>query len=123
MNGDALSDRFSSYDPSLLPAPVLSYLDAHDARRYSDAAAQFAEDASVVDDGQSYTGRVAIRRWLEASSTEFTYTSSRLSQEVIDATHSVVRIRVEGNFPGGVVTLEYQFEVDGRQIRQLAIEP
>lgn len=47
--------------------------------------------------------------------------STRLAQEITDAHHITVRIRVDGDFPGGTVVLRHQFVLDGDAIRRLAI--
>lgn len=117
-----MTDSFTAYAPRALPAPVLAYLDAHDENRHADAAAVFTPDATVLDDGTTYEGIGAIRAWIETSATEYTYTSTRIGQQVADDNHVVVQIRLDGDFPGGTVTLRYQFELHAGLIRRLAIE-
>ncbi|KAB8169712.1 nuclear transport factor 2 family protein [Streptomyces sp. 3MP-14] len=117
-----MADTFTDYDPATLPTPVVAFLDAHDADRHADALAAFAPDATVLDDGGTHEGTEAIRAWLERSSTAYTYTSTRVGQRVTDPTHPVVRIRLDGSFPGGTVTLRYQFTLHAGRISRLAIE-
>ncbi|NEB36617.1 nuclear transport factor 2 family protein [Streptomyces sp. SID14515] len=117
-----MNDSFTAYDPATLPAPVVAYLDARDENRYADVAAVFAADATVLDDGKTYEGIEEIRAWIEKSSTEFTYTSTRIGQRIADDGHVVVRVRLDGNFPGGTVTLRYRFALDAGLIDDLAIE-
>ncbi|MCR1784002.1 nuclear transport factor 2 family protein [Nocardioides carbamazepini] len=117
-----MTDTFADYAPSALPAPVLAYLDAHDENRHADAAAVFAPDATVLDDGNIYEGIEAITAWIETAATEYTYTSTRVGQQMTDDAHAVVQIRLDGNFPGGTVTLRYQFELHAGLVNRLAIE-
>lgn len=117
-----MTDTFTAYDPATLPTPVVVYLDAHDENRHTDAAAVFATDSTVLDDGNTYEGIEAITAWIERSSTEYTYASTRIGQHVTDESHPVVQIRLDGNFPGGTVTLRYRFELQGGLISRLAIE-
>lgn len=117
-----MTDTFTDYARAALPAPVLAYLDAHDENRHADAAAVFAPDATVLDDGNTYEGIDAISAWIETSATEYTYTSTRIGQRVGDENQVVVQIRLDGNFPGGTVTLRYQFELHAGLIKRLAIE-
>lgn len=117
-----MTDDVTPYDPTTLPAPVLAYLDARDDRRYADATAAFAPDAVVVDDGRTYRGIDAISAWIATSSTEFTYTSSRLDQQIVDGRRVVVRVRLDGNFPGGTVVLHHRFELKDALIEHLVIE-
>ncbi len=117
-----MTEAFTDYRSDQLPKVVLAYLDAHDEQRAADAASHFAPDATVLDDGNTYEGIAAIRAWIQDSSTEYTYTSTRIAQHVPDDRHTTVRIRLDGNFPSGTVTLRYQFELDGDTIQRLAIE-
>lgn len=117
-----MPETLTDYDPAILPTPVVAYLDAHDEKRHTDAAAVFASDAIVFDDGNTYEGIEVISAWIEKASSEYTYTSTRIGQQVADETHAVVQIRLDGNFPGGTVTLRYQFELQAGLINQLTIE-
>jgi hypothetical protein len=117
-----MTNTFAAYDPAFLPAPVVAYLDAHDEHRYADATAVFAPDATVLDDGNTYEGIDAITAWIETSSSEYTYTSTRIGQQVADDDHAVVRVRLDGSFPGGTVVLRYQFHLESGYISGLAIE-
>ncbi|PWD52529.1 nuclear transport factor 2 family protein [Serinibacter arcticus] len=116
-----MTTTFAPYDPVDLPAPVLAYLDARDDERFADAVALFAADATVLDDGGTYPGIDAIRAWVEQTSTEFTYTATRIGQRVEDGGDVVVQVRLDGTFPGGTVTLRYRFALDGERITRLAI--
>jgi len=117
-----MTDSFKDYDPAALPAPVVTYLDAHDEHRHADALAVFAPDATVRDEGNTYEGIEAIGAWMEKSSSAYTYTSTRIGQRVIDDSRVVVRARLDGNFPGGTATLRFQFDVLSGLIARMVIE-
>ncbi|MFL1999517.1 MULTISPECIES: nuclear transport factor 2 family protein [unclassified Microbacterium] len=117
-----MTDIFTAYDPETVPSPAVAYLDARDENRHADAAAMFAPDATVIDDGKTYEGIDAITTWIERSSTEYAYTSTRIGQQIADETHPVVRVRLDGNFPGGTVTLRYEFDLRGESISRLVID-
>lgn len=51
----------------------------------------------------------------------YTYTTTPLGQRSGDGGRWMVLVRLEGNFPGGVVDLRYQFVVDGDRIGDLVI--
>lgn len=110
-----------TFNPATVPAVVVSYLDAHANRQADRAAAAFARDAVVVDDGRTYTGIEQIRAWLERSSSEWDYTTTPNGQKITDAEHLIVRVHLEGNFLGGHVDLRYQFTLAGELIAALAI--
>ncbi|CAH0220655.1 nuclear transport factor 2 family protein [Microbacterium sp. Bi128] len=117
-----MTDVHTPYDPTLLPSPVVGYLDAREDHRHADATAAFSPDAIVIDDGRTYRGLDAISAWIATSSTEFTYTSSRLDQWVGDTRRAVVRVRLDGNFPGGIVLLRHGFQLAAGRIERLVIE-
>ncbi|UFU07467.1 nuclear transport factor 2 family protein [Ruania halotolerans] len=117
-----MTNDFTAYDPAQLPAPVLSYLDAHDEGRHDDARSCFSLAPTVVDDGNTYRGVDEIGEWIERASGEYEYTSTRIGQRQEDDAHITVQIRLDGNFPGGTVTLRYHFELDDQGITRLTIE-
>lgn len=80
----------------------------------------FTEDAVVVDDGTTWTGRDGVRAWKSQTSSEFTFattvTGSRTDGDTVVVTGHVV-----GDFPGGEVHLTYTFTLAGELIRRLEI--
>ncbi|WP_241383515.1 nuclear transport factor 2 family protein [Rhodococcus sp. CH91] len=89
------------------------------------ATVLFAEDAHVTDDGVDHRGRDGIRTWLDRVAGEFSYTTTPVS--VYGDAHSdrvTIRCRIEGDFPGGVVDLDYDFRLDtSGRIASLVIAP
>lgn len=108
---------------NILPAMITDYLTAHQARDLDAAMAHYAEDAVVVDEGNTYRGQAEIRAWLARSASEYTYTSTLISAQRVDDTHYVAVHHLEGNFPGGVVDLRFQFTLRDDRIASLVIEP
>ena len=106
-----------------LPAVVQHYQDAHDQHDADEALASFTTGAVVVDDGHEYRGSVEIRDWLTRASTEFTYTRTLVDAVQVDADTWLVANHLEGNFPGGVVDLQYRFVLADGLIRHLDIAP
>lgn len=117
-----MTESFVPYAAAALPPSIVTYLDARDDKRYSDALAVFEPEATVIDDGGTYQGVEAIDSWISQSSTEFTYTATRIGQRIVDVSNAVVQVRLDGNFPGGTVTLRYQFTLKDELISRLAIE-
>jgi ketosteroid isomerase-like protein len=87
----------------------------------ADALAElFTDDAVVVDDGTTWTGRDGVRAWKTRTSSEFTYaTTVTGAREDGDAV--VVTGHVVGDFPGGEVDLTYTFVLAGALVRRLEI--
>src|SRR5215475_5371221 len=88
--------------PGMLPEAITSYLVAHRARDLDTAMAYYTADAQVTDEGRTYQGAQAIRTWLAASASEYTYTVELTGATRIDVAHYDARHHLEGNFPGGV---------------------
>ncbi|NHC47208.1 nuclear transport factor 2 family protein [Motilibacter aurantiacus] len=109
--------------PPDLPAPVQDYLDAHLRGDVAAAAACFAPDAVVVDDGATYRGRAEITRWLSRTSSEYSYTTTLTGARRDGDRHWTVTQRLEGTFSGGVVVLSFAFVSDGRSLLALTIAP
>jgi hypothetical protein len=104
-----------------LPGPIAAYFAAD--REGSEAVARcFTEAAVVKDEGQTYRGRAAIRRWKEDASTRYKYTSEPFACTKSDET-VVVTSRLTGTFPGSPVNLRFFFVLVGDTIASLEIVP
>jgi len=104
-----------------LPIPIASYFSAD--RGDSEAVSQcFTEDAVVKDEGHTYQGRAAIKKWKADVSTKYQYTSEPLACERKDE-KIVVTSRLTGNFPGSPVNLRFFFGLEGNKIASLEIIP
>jgi len=108
---------------SALPEVIRTYQAAHDAHDNAAALATFAADATVVDDGNEYAGHDAIGGWLARTASEFTYTRAFLEASSLGSGGWLVVNRLEGNFPGNVVDLRYEFHVTDGLIVRLVIAP
>src|SRR4051794_12304593 len=74
-----------------------------------DLLSAFETAATVIDNGNTYTGHDEIHRWWEAEASKYTYRVEVSHVEKFDDTHYVVTNHLEGDFPGGVVDLIYRF--------------
>lgn len=108
--------------PSELPARIVAYLEAHEARDVERAMAMYAPDAVVTDEDHDYHGVDQIRAWLTRAGSEYTYTTTLTGAYRLDASHVDVTHRLEGDFPGGVADLHFRFSLDGERITRLVIE-
>ena len=106
-----------------LPAVIDTYQSAHDQRLTDQAVATFADDATVIDDGESYQGSDRIRWWLEHAASEFTFTRTLISVDDLGGGVHLVRNHIAGNFPGGEADLDYRFELRDGLITRLEIAP
>ena len=107
-----------------LPSAVRTFVTAHQAHDRETELSCFAEDATVTDEGRTYTGLAQLRAWLGKAASEYTYTTevtgaSRTDEDRYDVVH-----HLEGDFPGGVVDLHFRFVLDSAgRIASLVIAP
>lgn len=103
-----------------LPNIIAEYF-AADRKRSAEAVADcFTDDAVVIDEGQTYTGRDAIKQWMAGSLTKYTYSVEPFS--ISTEGHRIVVVsHLEGDFPGSPVDLRYQFALDNQKIAGLEI--
>ena len=102
---------------------IRGYLAAHAARDADAAIRVFSATAVVIDQGQTFRGTDEILGFLRHAGSEFTYTTALIGAQRIDDVCWVAVNRLEGDFPGGVVELEYRFTMDGDHITELVIAP
>lgn len=105
-----------------LPGPIARYFAADKGSDPASLAACFTFDGTVVDEGNTYAGRDAIRQWLANASIQYTYTVEPFALAHDDG-RIVVTSRLAGNFPGSPVDLRYRFALEGDLIAALEIVP
>jgi hypothetical protein len=106
-----------------LPEIITRYQSAHDRHQTDEALAAFAPGARVVDEDREYRGTDEIERWLANAAREYTYTRTLLNAQAIEPNRWLVVNHLEGNFPGGVVDLRYEFALTDGLIADLVIAP
>jgi hypothetical protein len=104
-----------------LPGPVAAYF-AADTEGGEAVARCFTDAAVVKDEGRTYRGWAAIRRWKEDASARYQYMCEPSACERRDGT-VVVTSRLTGTFPGSPVNLRFFFVLEGHAIASLAILP
>lgn len=105
--------------PTTLPGPIAAYF-AADQTDGDAVAICFIENAVVIDERKTHTGRAAIARWKAESSTKFKYATEPFAISEEDG-QAVVMAHVSGNFPGSPVDLRYAFVLEGEKIARLEI--
>lgn len=103
-----------------LPKVIAAYFAADknaDAQAISDC---FTDAAIVIDEGNTYAGRHAIRQWMANTSTQYTYTTAPFAVNQ-EGGRTVVTSHLVGDFPGSPVDLRYLFKLEGDKIAGLEI--
>jgi SnoaL-like domain len=104
-----------------LPEPIAAFFTADKAGGKAISEC-FTQNAVVKDEGQTYSGRDAIKQWKATVTTKYQYTSEPFAFEQEDG-KIVVTSRLTGNFPGSPVDLRYFFQLEGEKIASLEIIP
>ena len=104
-----------------LPKPIAAYFTADKAG--AEVVSQcFTENAVVKDEGHTYNGRAAIKKWKADAAAKYQYMSEPFSCDQKEGM-TVVSSRLTGNFPGSPVDLRFFFRIEGDKIASLEIIP
>ena len=105
-----------------LPDPISAYFAAD--KLDGDAVARcFTNDAVVKDEGRTYSGVAAIKRWKSETTSKYTYTSEPFRCEEQGGA-IIVTSHLTGTFPGSPVDLRFFFRLDDHgKISSLEIIP
>ena len=106
-----------------LPEIVARYfeLDAH--RDIDSIVNLFADDATVVDEGETHHGTSEIHAWQTGPASRYTYKIDVTDAETIGPDRHLVSGRLTGDFPGGTADLEFDFTIADERIIRLVIAP
>jgi uncharacterized protein (TIGR02246 family) len=103
-----------------LPKLITDLVEAqnnHDGATY---ASLFLEDAIVLDEGHTHTGRTAIQRWIEKSNEENQTVLKPIAYQEDDKV-SVFTAEISGTFPGSPAILNFNFVIQQGLIQWLKI--
>jgi len=103
-----------------LPGRIAAYFAADRSKDAEAVVRCFAEDAKVTDEGHTYVGIDAIRRWKTEASAKYTYTVEPFAIAV-DGDRTVVTAHLSGDFPGSPIDLRYAFKLVGDPIASMEI--
>lgn len=80
----------------------------------------FSETAVVFDEGETHTGRKAIREWIEAANEKYKSVMKPLSIAHEGKT-SVLSAECSGTFDGSPIVLKFHFDIKDRLIQTLKV--
>ena len=83
----------------------------------------FADDATIIDEGEERHGTAAIRAWQTGAASKYTYTTEITTSKALGPDRYLVTGRLTGNFPGGTADLNWDFTIAGQYITRLVIAP
>jgi SnoaL-like domain len=104
-----------------LSKPIAAYFaaDQGDVQAFAQC---FTDNAVVKDEGHTYSGLTAIKRWRTEAATKYVYTSEPFASEEKDG-KTLITSRLTGNFPGSPTNLRFFFGLEGEKIASLEIIP
>ena len=105
-----------------LPTPIAAYFRADEGSDREAFARCFTPDAVVIDEGRTYRGVEAVKRWKTETSARFTYTCEPLAMGEKGG-RTVVTCRLTGTFPGSPLDLRFLFGLEKNKIAFLEIVP
>jgi hypothetical protein len=106
-----------------IPDVISRYFDVAAERDTEAILALFADDATVVDEGNTRHGKDEIRAWRNGAATAYSYTTELFFTESVGEERYLIRGRLTGNFPGGTADLKWDFTIADGLIKQLVIAP
>lgn len=107
---------------SIILTPIIeAFVRAKNAHNTDAIILCFSEDAVVYDEGQKFSGRAAIKKWLDDSNAKYSVTLVPIKL-VDQASENVLTAQVSGNFEGSPVPLKFHFTVHEDKIRRLRIQ-
>ena len=118
-----MTDSPVRIDITDLPAAVQRFVTALDARDTTAVVGILSPQASVTDEGRTYTGIPSITDWIANAASEFTYTTTPVAAERTGTHQFTLTQHLEGDFPGGSADLNYRFTLEGALISRLVIAP
>lgn len=103
-----------------LPENIEGFIKAQNDLNSTAFANYFTEQATVSDEGSSYSGRAEIKEWIQEATEKY---NMQLTPLDFSQTGSKGKLTVEvtGTFPGSPAVMHYHLELDGSSIRSLKI--
>ena len=103
-----------------LPPPIDLYVKIENSGEVEALSGCFALDATVHDEGHTYRGLAAIKKWKAATKKKYTHTIHPLEIARSDG-KTVLKAGLTGNFPGSPITVEFRFVLESGKITSLEI--
>jgi ketosteroid isomerase-like protein len=109
--------------PTNLPEVISRYFERDADRDIDSIVDLFADDATVIDEGEERQGTAEIRAWQTGAASKYTYKTEITATKALGSDRYLVTGRLTGNFPGGTADLNWDFTIADQHITQLVIAP
>jgi hypothetical protein len=106
--------------PIHLPPAIDLYVKAENSGDVEALSECFTLNATVRDEGRTYKGLAAIKKWKAETKKKYKHTVAPL-EVAPRGGKTVLKAKLSGSFPGNPVTLEFRFLLEGGKIASLEI--
>jgi hypothetical protein len=106
--------------PISLPPPVDLYVALENSGNTERLSECFTPDAIVRDEGHTYEGLAAIKKWKAETKKKYNHTVTPLEAAQRNG-KTVLKAKLTGNFPGSPVTVNFDFVLEAEKITSLQI--
>ena len=103
-----------------LPKIIEHYVEATNTNNMAAFLSCFAEDATVLDEGETLQGKKAIEAWFTKTKTKYNHTTEPVSINE-NGDELLLKSKVTGTFKGSPLVLDYRIKVKAGLIQDLRI--
>lgn len=103
-----------------LPKLITDLINAQNSHDGAAYASLFSDNAVVLDEGKTHTGRTAIQKWIEKSNEENQTVLKPIGYE-LGENGSVFTAEISGTFPGSPAILDFNLVIQQGLIQSLKI--
>ncbi|MHA7239811.1 nuclear transport factor 2 family protein [Arthrobacter sp. TMS1-12-1] len=107
--------------PAIPAGPVVDFIAATNRHDADALFALFAPDATVSDDGTTYTTSAEIQQWIRDHQIAPRITLDPLAYNRTDDGAATLIAAADGDFPGGPLPFAFDFTFDDGQVTALSI--
>lgn len=103
-----------------LPENIEGFIKAQNDLDSTAFANYFTENATVSDEGSSYSGREEIREWMQEATEKYNMQMTPIEFKQAGS-KGTLTVEVTGTFPGSPAVMNYHLELEGSFISSLKI--
>jgi ketosteroid isomerase-like protein len=102
-------------------APVKNFIDATNRHDAEALLAVFAPNATVTDDGTTYSGSTHIQSWIREHQIAPKITLDPTAYDEVDGRAVQLTAFADGDFPGGPLAFTFRFTLDAEKVTTLDV--
>ncbi|UHG93980.1 nuclear transport factor 2 family protein [Spirosoma oryzicola] len=101
-----------------LPTHIEGFIKAQNEKDSTTFTHYFTDNATVYDEGHSYSGRAEIRKWIQHATETYQMQTKPIDYQQAGAS-AILTVEVRETFPGSPAVMKYHLELDDSLIRSL----